>query len=257
MTKLVGILNITPDSFSDGGKFTSLEHASQHLDKLINDGADLIDIGAESTRPGAKAMTHEEEWERLSPVLSSLIHQAHQQGCGVCLDTMHAQNAQKAVEMGVDIINDQRGLTQADMLDLATRTSIPFVIMHHLGIPVDKSVILDDSKTPTQHIIDWAHTKLDALQSHGIDSTRIIIDPGIGFGKSPEQSLYLIDHCDALVKQINAPIYVGHSRKSFLSARFPNISKERDSETLEISKHLIQNNVAYVRVHNIAIHRTI
>lgn len=257
MVKLIGILNITPDSFSDGGIFLSNESALAHCQTLINDGADIIDVGAESTRPGAIALSADEEWKRLSPILASLIELCHQHHKLISLDTRHVQTARHAIALGIDWINDVSGLDQPAMLELAASSKISWVVMHHLGIPADPMITLPDKDDPLVHLLSWIQTKKQTCQQYGIDLSRVIFDPGIGFGKTAAQSIKIIQHIDQLTHLPNTQILVGHSRKSFLKNIYPDLSKIRDEETLEISKMLAENKVAFLRVHDIALHHAI
>lgn len=256
MVKLVGILNITPDSFSDGGKYNSTHQALAQGKLLIKQGANIIDIGAESTRPGATPLAAPTEWERLEPILAPLIQLAHKHHCLVSVDTYHPQNAQRALTLGADWINDVSGLTDPAMIALARQTTATFVVMHHLGIPASADHIIPDDQHPVDHVQKWITQTLQRLADERIDLSRIILDPGIGFGKNAVQSVQLIEQMERLV-QTGGKVLVGHSRKSFLHLLYPTLSKMRDQETLEISKLLIQKGVAFLRVHDIALHKSL
>lgn len=252
MTKLVGILNLTPDSFSDGGHYMQASQAFVHCEKLLNDGADIIDVGAESTRPQATPLTADEEWDRLECLLPSLITLTHAAKRLISIDTYHPQTARRALDMGADWINDVSGLTHPEMIAVARTTSNPFVIMHHLGIPAKKDVTLDPHQDPFQVLNQWIADTLRRLQEKGINSMRLIFDPGIGFGKTPAQSIHILEHIDKLCVPPSS-LYIGHSRKSFLSTAYPNIT-DRDQATLEMSRLLINKDIAFLRVHDIAQH---
>lgn len=250
--RLVGIVNITPDSFSDGGKFLHPEKALEHITYLVNSGAEIIDIGAESTAPHASVMTPEQEWSRLQPVLA-LIKAAQNDFTirpKISVDTRHPETAQKALLMGIDWINDVTGLTHPAMRELAIHSQVDCVIMHHMSIPASREHILPRDKNPVTAVYEWAAKQLDALQKAGIARERLIFDPGIGFGKTAEQSLVLLQHIETF-KQLDARLLVGHSRKSFFSLFTQHPSSERDTETLAASIYLANSSVAYLRLHNV------
>ncbi len=257
MVKIVGILNITPDSFSDGAKFIAKENALSHCQKLIDDGANIIDIGAESTRPSANKLSPLEEWQRLEPLLKDLIMLCKKNGVLSSLDSYHANNAAKAINLGIDIINDVSGFSSPEMINLAKKnTNTTFIIMHNLGIPANQNITIAEEQDPIEVINLWIEEKIKLLNKHQIAKERIIIDLGIGFGKTAKQSLCLINNINR-IKSYDLKLMVGHSRKSFLSSIYPNISKERDIETLEISKILCLANIDFLRVHNVKIHKNL
>jgi dihydropteroate synthase len=248
-SKLAGILNVTPDSFSDGGESFLPEDAITQAEQLIADGADVIDIGAESTRPGATPLTSTQEWERLAPVLERLIGKAT-----ISIDTRHPETAKKALAMGADWINDVSGLADPAMAEvLANYPQSYYVLMHSLSVPADPNQILPEEQDVVQAILHFARQKLEYLAEQGIAKERTIFDPGIGFGKNAQQSLELIERIEEF-KTLGVPLFVGHSRKSFL-AKFSNtLAADRDALTLEFSKKLSACGVDYLRVHNVKLH---
>tara|TARA_B100001564_G_scaffold343061_1_gene339262 strand:- start:578 stop:1330 length:753 start_codon:yes stop_codon:yes gene_type:complete len=246
MVTRVGILNITPDSFSDGGKYTSYQAALNHAQRLIDDGADIIDVGAQSTRPGAIMLDKGEDWQRLNTILPDIINLAHKHHCKVSIDTIDVTSAKHAIDLGIDMINDQQGLDDHNMQTLVLTHHIPVVVMHHLGLPANKNKTLPKNCNPIEEVKKWINHKKQTLDPN----TQCIFDPGIGFGKTAQQSAYIIEHIDKLTK-LDVPIYVGHSRKSFLNYLYPTISKSRDPETHEISRQLIKKGVDYIRVHDV------
>ncbi len=248
MTELVGILNITPDSFSDGGQFTRHDAALKQCKKMLAEGATIIDIGAESTRPDAKPLTAKEEWKRLEKILPQLINSFPQ--ATVSLDSYHLENIQKALKIGVNWVNFVSSEIDNNFIQLMTKyPEAKIVIMHNLGIPASKTHLLPQSCNPTDEVNQWFSQKINALIQH-IDKNRIILDPGIGFGKSPEQSLQLINDAK-LFKQHNLPLLYGHSRKSFLQLPSSSSIEEKDKKTAYFSAQLSRNKVEYLRVHNI------
>jgi 2-amino-4-hydroxy-6-hydroxymethyldihydropteridine diphosphokinase/dihydropteroate synthase len=249
---LVGIINVTPDSFSDGGQFFNVEHALQQAQSLVDGGAEIIDIGAESTAPNAEPVDAETEWARLKPVLLAL--QAEKKRFlippKISVDTRHATIAAKALALGVDWINDVTGFQDPAMREIVLPTTSDCVIMHHVSIPADRANVLPRHQDPVKFIYDWSAKRLDELEKLGFARERLIIDPGIGFGKVAEHSLLLIKHI-AQFQSLGVRILVGHSRKSFLSLFTSHAFSERDIETLAVSFYLAKQGVDYLRVHNV------
>ena len=253
MAKIVGILNVTPDSFSDGGQFIDPEKALAHAEQLIKDGADIIDIGAESTRPGARPLDAEEEWERLEKVIAGLdsIKTPYTR---FSIDTRHAKTAEKALAAGVDMINDVSGFENVDMINAVLKSKCQLVVMHSLGVPADPKEVMDESLDVVTELLSWGGQKLQSLVDAGIKPQRLIFDPGIGFGKNTLQSLAII-HRIGEFQELGVPLYVGHSRKSCLTAISENSALTRDEATIAISQHLAQQGVQFLRVHDVAAHR--
>jgi len=265
MSKLVGIVNVTPDSFSDGGKYAGRDAAIRAIGRLIEDGADAIDIGAESTRPGATPVTPEEEWQRLAPVME-YITSSFGPTEGSCadgdaslkakddvifsIDTRHAQTARKALAAGAHWINDVSGFSDPAMVEAVKYSDCKLVVMHSLSVPADTHVVLEDSADVMQALLDFAQKRMGELAAAGIARARIIFDPGIGFGKTAAQSLLILQRIEEL-KQLGIPLLVGHSRKSCLGS----LGKNRDDATLAMSQTLAKAGVDYLRVHDVAAHR--
>jgi len=244
--EIVGIVNLTPDSFSDGGKFDDLDAAIERIEQLENEGAHIIDIGAESTRPGAKALTPEEEWLRLEPVLKCIPKSVRWS-----LDSRHAANMTKALEYGVTQLNDVSGLQGLDNLKVIRNSQRPVVVMHNLGIPASKKVHLENGVDPVREIENYFHEKLQQLDSEGIDLRRIILDPGIGFGKTAHQSAEILSRINELKIRPDIGLYIGHSRKSFMNLISSADFESRDLETAVVSANLIKQPVNYLRVHDV------
>lgn len=251
MTQLVGILNLTPDSFSgDGMQGPSVSVVLHRIDALIEDGASVIDVGAESTRPGAVPLSAEEEWQRLEPVVLALGGRPDK--VRFSIDTRHAQVARKALSAGFAMINDVSGGADPDMLPLACKTGCTLVLMHSLTIPADPQRTLL-SQDPVGEVIAWGQSLLAQAEEAGIRRTHIVLDPGIGFGKTAGQSLALIKDIVRFC-ELGVPVTVGHSRKSFLSLFTDKKSEQRDPETLAISWYLAERRVHYLRVHDVKSH---
>lgn len=253
--QLMGILNVTPDSFSDGGKYFDIFSAIQHARDLVEAGAEILDIGAESTGPDAMPLNSIIEWERLEPVLSLLMAEIARMPIPpkISVDTRHADVAKKALNLGVDWINDVSGLENKAMRDVMAQYTCPVIFMHHLTIPEERSLSLPLDQNPTQLVFDWAKNKIQMLENSGIARERLIFDIGIGYGKTAEQSLELLKNIPQF-QELGVRLLVGHSRKSFLQQFTVLAPHERDLETLVLSLHLANQKVDYLRVHNVSAH---
>lgn len=252
-TQIMGILNITPDSFSGDGVLGH-EQLMQHVESLLSAGAAIIDIGAESTRPGATPLSPEQEWQRLCSYLPDIITRAHKAGARISIDTRHAATAANALALGADIINDVSGCRSADMLAVLADSQCDIICMHSLSIPADPSITLAHECDVIDAIATFAQERLQEMQRAGIAASRIIFDPGIGFAKTPKQSLAILARIDEL-KALNTRLLVGHSRKSFLSSVTDAPFVQRDALTLAVSAHLLQHKVDMLRVHNVHLHQ--
>jgi len=253
--QMMGIVNITPDSFSDGRKYLQAEKAVEHIQELTNHGAAIIDLGAQSTRPGATPISPDEEWQRLKPVLDLLQHTFERRPANpkISLDTFYPEVIEKALQhFPIDWINDVQGGKNESLLQTVADTTCKIVLTHSLTIPASSSTVLPFDTNPTTHLCEWADKKIHQLHRLGISKERIILDPGIGFGKSPYQSLELLRNIDAL-KTFGCEVLVGHSRKSFLKT--VTMAADRDLETLGISHHLLKKKIDYLRVHNVEAHQ--
>lgn len=260
---LMGILNITPDSFSDGGKFAAVDVATARFRQLLEEGADIVDVGAESTRPGATPLTHVEEWARLEPLLQRIVS-LNSHIAQLSIDTRHAETARKALAMGVSLINDVAGLRDPVMRTVLADSKCDIVVMHALTIPADRSVLLPKDADPISVILNWKKEILTFAKASGIAAERLIFDPGIGFGKSAEQSLTLILRARELIQPGERWLF-GHSRKSFLtlftaqsstdSVNLEEKIRERDALTLAFSSHLMDAGVSFLRIHHVRAHK--
>lgn len=251
-SQLVGIINVTPDSFSDGGNNLNPEHALQHIAHLVAAGAEIIDIGAESTSPTATQLDAASEWARLKPVLSALKASQHTWVIPpkISIDTRHSEVAAKALALGVDWINDVTGLDDPTMRDIVAQASADCVVMHHMSIPERRDHILPRALDPVKAVYSWGEKRLQELEQAGIARERVIFDPGIGFGKMAEQSLLLLKNV-RFFETLGVRLLVGHSRKTFLSLLTGRPFAERDAETMAMTLYLSKQSVAYVRVHNV------
>lgn len=255
MTQLVGILNLTPDSFSGDGHSYNPRNALEQLEKIFQDGAAIVDVGAESTRPGATPLNHEEEWRRLSHFLEYLKQDnRHDYFPRISIDTYHPETAKKALAFGVGWINDVWGFQDARMVEAVKDSICDIVVMHSLSIPADPQVTFPPDTDIILALINWANERLQKLEGQGIARDRVILDPGIGFGKTAEQSQAIIDRIDAL-KTLGVRLLVGHSRKSFLKLHTSEPPGQRDAATAEISVKLAKAGVDFLRVHNVVVNR--
>lgn len=250
--QLVGVVNITPDSFSDGGKFLSPDKAVEQALYLIHSGAEILDIGAESTAPNSTAVDPKTEWERLIPVLAAIREIQHEFVIPpkISIDTRHAEVAAKALNVGVDCINDVTGLSDPGMREVMAASEKPCIVMHHVSIPASRDHVIQRDIDPVKMIYSWAEQQIELIEKSGIKRERIILDPGIGFGKVPEHSYLLIKHIEVFAA-LGVRILVGHSRKSFLSLFTQHVPAERDIETMAMSLYLADKPVDYLRVHNV------
>jgi len=240
---VMGILNVTPDSFSDGGRFADPQTAHAHARQMIADGADIIDIGAESTRPyvGAEPVSLNDEIARLSPVLRPLT----ELDAPVSIDTMKANVAAWALDQGASILNDVWGLQRdPDMARVAAEHGAPVIVMHNREQPDPALDIMTDIEA-------FFMRSLDIALKAGISRESIVLDPGIGFGKTPEQSIEVIARL-AELKRFSLPILVGLSRKRFINAVSPSEPQERIGGSLAGNVMAVVEGADIVRVHDVA-----
>ncbi|HEY3516312.1 MAG TPA: dihydropteroate synthase [Gammaproteobacteria bacterium] len=251
----MGIVNLTPDSFSDGGELVDDAAAEARVEKLVGAGAELIDIGAESTRPGATPLTTDQEWARLETVLGRLVdrYSGSLLRPRLSVDTYHVETARRALTLGADIINDVSGLTERSMIGLAATSGTEFVAMHNLGVPADKARTLPADQNPTTAVERWLEERIGEWERAGIDLARIVFDPGVGFGKNALQSLRLLRDAKHL-HRFGLRLLVGHSRKSFMHHVATGHRHERDLFTVGASLQLCAAGVDVLRVHDVAAH---
>ena len=246
---IMGILNVTPDSFSDGGKFVTQEAIVRQVDKMVTDGADIIDVGGESTRPYAAAVTIAEELARVIPAID-IIRKHHK--LPISIDTSKSEVAAEALAAGADIINDISALRfDPAMIDIAIQHNAPVVLMHMHGTPRDMQI------NPTydnviEDILSFFAGRLAWAQKRGLKKEKIIIDPGIGFGKTVEHNLSILKHLDRF-QTLGCPVLVGHSRKSFLAKILQDNIEDRDMPTAALSMLCALKGAAILRVHDVAL----
>ncbi len=250
---VVGIVNVTPDSFSDGGQFFDPQRAIDHALQLVADGADLLDIGGESTRPGSEPVDRDEERRRIEPVVAAICRQVE---IPVSIDTSKAYVARLAIDAGAEIINDVTGLQgDADMAGLALATGVGVCVMHMQGTP---RTMQDDPQYAdvVRDVMDYLQQRRQHLIQLGIEPRRLCLDPGIGFGKSLAHNLTLLASCHQL-HALGCPLLVGHSRKRFLRKVLPlppvDSTEKEDmlAANLAVSLALAAQGVQLIRVHDV------
>jgi 2-amino-4-hydroxy-6-hydroxymethyldihydropteridine diphosphokinase/dihydropteroate synthase len=249
---LVGIINVTPDSFSDGGKFSSADAALQQAELLIKAGAEILDIGAESTAPNTQQVDVNLEWQRLEPALSAIMQAKNSFfiPATVSVDTRHAEVARLALAMKIDWLNDVTGFSDPAMRAALRDSEADGVLMHHLTIPPSRDHYLPRDQNPADFLYQWAEQQIALLENEGIARQRLIIDPGFGFGKSVGQALSLLQNMPRF-HDLGLRVLVGHSRKIFLKTFTDVTPIERDTETAVISGWLAKQPIDYLRVHNV------
>jgi len=246
LPNIMGVLNLTPDSFSDGGKFNNKSKGIKHAIQMIKSGANIIDVGGESTRPGSKGVKTKIEWKRINKILKFICNKVP-----ISLDTRKSEIMEKGIKLGVKIINDVSGLNyDFETKNILKKYKTPFIIQHSQGLPETmqknpkyKNELLD--------IYDFFEQKIISLRSFGIKHNNIILDPGIGFGKNLKHNMNLISNI-SIFHSLGFPILVGNSRKKFikeLSGR--NDTKKRIGGTLASSIYLMMQGVQILRVHEI------
>jgi dihydropteroate synthase len=250
-TLLMGILNVTPDSFSGDG--ATGPAAIALADRLVAEGVDILDIGAESTRPQGQAVSPELEWERLNPVLSAICRRPWRSKVRVSVDTRHASTAKHALALGVEMINDVAALGAQGMGEVLRASTCDVVVMHALSLPVDPAITLAQDCDVVAEILRWKDEITERALREDIDPHRLLFDPGIGFGKSARQSLDIMHAAPRLVNSGGRWLF-GHSRKSFMRMFTIVEASQRDDLTLALSARLAADGVHVIRVHEVARH---
>jgi dihydropteroate synthase len=239
-TLIMGILNVTPDSFSDGGQYSNLDDAIAQAERMVKDGADILDIGAESTRPGHLEVNSEEEWQRLEPILKVLTARVN---VPISIDTYKADVAAKALEAGAHIINDIWGLQKdPDMARVVGEYGAPVIVMHNQSGTTYRHLMGD--------ILTFLRRSIEQAVAYGLTGDQIIIDPGIGFGKTTEQNLEVMSRL-AEFRSLGHPILLGTSRKSMIGKTLDLTVEERLEGTLATSVLGVVAGVDIIRVHDV------
>lgn len=251
--ELVGIVNITPDSFSDGGLYYDSDQATKQALRLLSDGASIVELGAQSTRPGSLMQIPEEEYARLNPVLDNLSDYMKAGDIKVSIDSFWPDVILNVLEhYNIAWVNDQKGDLDDNTLKAIASSGCGIVIMHSLSIPPHRDNIIPSDIDPIDNINNWAERNINRLLALGFDQSSIIIDPGIGFGKSMYQNIQILRSIETL-QNFGCKVLVGHSRKSFISSFSTEPVFNRDLETIALSSAL-HNKVDFLRVHNVRDH---
>ena len=243
---VMGIVNVTPDSFSDGGMFLARDKAIAHAQKLIADGANLLDVGGESTRPGAAAAGLQEELDRVMPVLEAM----HDCGVPVSIDTQKPEVMAAAIAGGASMINDVNALQAEGALKVFRHTSVAVCLMHRQGTPatMQQQPAYDDV---VREVSEFLSARAKACEQAGIAQNRIVIDPGFGFGKTVEHNFTLLRELRSLT-QLGYPLLAGYSRKSSLGAVTGRPVEQRLAASLAVAMIAAQNGATILRVHDVA-----
>lgn len=243
---VMGILNVTPDSFADGGKHFTFEHALHRGLEMIEEGVDIIDIGGESTRPGAERVSAEEEQRRVIPVIQALVGK----GADISVDTMRASTARLAVEAGAIIVNDvSGGSADPEMFATVAELGCKYTLMHWRGHSKDMNSLAQYDDV-VKEVIEEVTIQLDKALAAGIKRENIVLDPGLGFAKDAEHNWQILNRLEEFTA-LGYPVLIGHSRKRFIGGDTPD---EREAGTLKISESLVGKGIWAVRVHSVAPH---
>lgn len=246
-THVMGILNVTPDSFSDGGKYFKPDFAIQQVKKMLAEGADIIDIGGESTRPGAKDVSVDDELARVLPVIKAIREFSD---CLISIDTSKAIVMREAVLAGANIINDVRALQEEQALEIVAELQVPVCLMHMQGQPrsMQTQPVYNDV---VSEVKDFLQQRIKACEKAGVNKENIIIDPGFGFGKTLEHNLTLFKALDEFV-EMDCPVLVGVSRKSMIGQILDDAPvEERIHASVVMAALAVQRGVELIRVHDV------
>ncbi|NKB62268.1 MAG: dihydropteroate synthase [Gammaproteobacteria bacterium] len=251
----MGILNLTPDSFSDGNTWGDSRVLAEYLDEMISNHVQIIDLGAESTRPGAETISPKLEWQRLQPALELIQERlaGMQIRPLISLDSRNHETMQRALGYGVNIINDVSGLSSPAVIDLVKNSGCQVISMHSTVVPADPSKLLPTDQPAITQVKDWLNRNLEWWIGQGIKPDQVIFDPGVGFGKNVLQTLDLLGNVKTL-REFGFRLLIGHSRKSFMRGFADNSPEDRDLGTLGMSLSLCHQGVDIIRVHNPVMH---
>lgn len=247
----MGILNVTPDSFSDGGKYLDQTALINHIDTMVKEGAEIIDVGGESTRPSAEPVSELEELSRVIPAIQA-IRKNH--SIPISIDTTKALVAKEAIDAGASMVNDVSALRfDKEMLKVIRDSKVSVIIMHMQGSPKDMQISPQYSDVVAE-TVDFFKERINYLINRGIAKDNIIIDPGLGFGKTIDHNLSIIKNLSTY-NDLGCPVLVGHSRKAMLGTLLNNKTIDRDAATAYMSIILAMHGASIIRVHNVALNR--
>ena len=244
--QVMGILNVTPDSFSDGGKHADVNQALKHAIQMVDEGASFIDIGGESTRPGAPEVSLQEELDRTIPVIEAVAKNAN---CVISIDTSKAEVMREAVSVGAGLINDVRALQEPGALEAASEAGVPVCLMHMQGQPrtMQNNPSYDDV---VEDVAQFLLERAKACKASGIAQEKILFDPGYGFGKSLEHNYALVKHLPKLMN-LGYPVLVGMSRKSMIGNLLNRKVDERLAGSISLATIVAQMGAQIIRVHDV------
>jgi dihydropteroate synthase len=244
---VMGILNVTPDSFSDGGKFQSLDHAITHAEQMIEDGVDIIDIGGESSRPGAMPLPADEELKRVIPLIYAL------RDCGkpISVDTYKPEVMREAIIAGVDIINDIRGFESLEARAVVADSDVGLCVMHMQKSP-DVMQLQPNYENVTREVIAFLQERCDQLTAAGVEKNRLTIDPGFGFGKTLEHNIQLLQSIGKIQEELGLPVLAGISRKTMIGTITGKVVERRMAGSLAAAIAAMAQGARILRVHDVA-----
>ncbi|WP_394779304.1 dihydropteroate synthase [Undibacterium sp.] len=244
---VMGVLNVTPDSFSDGGQYAALDSAITHAEQMIEDGVDIIDIGGESSRPGAPVLPLEEELRRVMPIIYAL------RDCGkpLSIDTYKPEVMQEAILAGVDLVNDINGFRDPRAVQLAANSDVALCVMHMQNTPSDMQLNPEYGDV-NEEVMDFLRQRVDALTAAGIERDRISIDPGFGFGKTLQHNVDMLKNISNFQQQLQLPLLAGLSRKSMIGAITGKPVERRMAGSLGAALAAVAQGAKIVRVHDVA-----
>ncbi len=243
---VMGILNLTPDSFFDGGKFNSVDTALKHAEQMLNEGADILDLGAYSSRPGAEDISEEEELNRMIPSLEAIVTRFPD--ALISIDTFRSGVAQKAMEVGAHIINDiSGGNLDKELPTVAAKYKAPYICMHMKGTPQTMQKNIVETPCMASLLSFFAH-RVPELEKQGVND--VIIDPGFGFGKTLAQNYEMVEHLSDFAI-FGKPVLVGISRKSMIKKKYGESPEQTLKGTIEVNRELLQNGADILRVHDV------
>lgn len=246
--RVMGILNVTPDSFSDGGQHVALDDALRHAERMLAEGATMIDVGGESTRPGATPVSAQQELDRVAPVVEALVRELD---ALVSVDTSCPTVMREASGLGAGMINDVRALEREGALLAAVSSGLPVCLMHRQGEPQNMQQAPSYQQPIEQAVADYLSQRIAACEAAGLRRNRLIIDPGFGFGKTVEHNLRLMKYLHAL-QALELPMLVGMSRKSMIGKVLGRPVEERLSGGLALAAMAVERGASILRVHDVA-----
>lgn len=245
--RVMGILNVTPDSFSDGGRHLALDDALRHAERMLAEGAAIIDVGGESTRPGADPVSPQQELERVAPVVEALVRELD---ALVSVDTSSPEVMREVASLGAGLINDVRALEYEGALEAAAGSGLPVCLMHRQGEPRDMQQAPRYDVPVEEAVADFLETRVTACEAAGLRRERLLLDPGFGFGKTVEHNLRLLNRMERLA-QLGLPLLVGMSRKSMIGKVLARPVEERLPGGLALAALAVERGARILRVHDV------